>query len=148
MKKKLKTKGYALLFALVIVSAVSMIAAGLSSTSYKQLILSSLVRDSQVAFYNADMASECTLYFYLQVKDTPSESDTFVCGDYTLDILKNGNDYIFEPNENSYDSSDPCFRMEIQEDSNSITMTSDGYNICNTSNPRSVEREIEISFDI
>lgn len=55
-------KGFALLYAIVMVSVISTIAFGLANISYKQKILSSLASDSQVAFYAADAGMECALF--------------------------------------------------------------------------------------
>lgn len=154
MFKNNKNKGYAILFTMVIVSAVSLIAAGLSSTSYKQLLLSSLVRDSQTAFYNADTASECALYSYFVKSFDMINGNQFTCGkdkngDHVFNISKTGSDYTLSPEEE--DSPNPCFRIGVTETigatKTTIQMKSKGYNICDIDNTRAVEREIQVDFE-
>ena len=157
MFKNNKNKGYAILFTMVIVSAVSLIAAGLSSTSYKQLLLSSLVRDSQTAFYNADTASECALYSYFVEISSMTDGGSFTCGkngnnESIFNIAVNSPNYSLMPEDENI--KDPCSRIEITEGPSiinptktNVKMRSKGYNICDIDNPRSVEREIEVNFE-
>jgi Tfp pilus assembly protein PilX len=92
-----KNKGYALMFTVVVVSIISLIAIGLSNATYKQMILSSIARDSQTAFYMADTVVECIEYQDNVVGKFPSNStayagSTFTCGSqnggtlYTLTV--------------------------------------------------------------
>lgn len=164
--KNKKQKGYAILFTVVIVSAISVITAGLSNAAYKQLILSSLAKDSQTAFYQADTAGDCALYADLVeypklLEPTPfgifSTPDTpWPCGGLNLIIVPvTGGDlssgYRLNPPEE--DSLDPCFRINVIKDTTSIppltitTITAKGYNICKISNLRTVEREIKITHE-
>jgi len=62
--KTTKTKGYTLLFAVIVSSIVLSIAAFIMSISRKQFILSSLARDSTVAIYAADSAIQCAVAAY------------------------------------------------------------------------------------
>ncbi|ETB63976.1 TPA: hypothetical protein DIC38_01380 [Candidatus Nomurabacteria bacterium] len=155
MKRIKKQSGYAILFAMVIVGVVSLLASGLSSTSYKQLVLSSLVKDSQIAFYKADTASECGLYAYFN--GFTDNGDSFFCGTdknktaYNLNVSASGSSILINPSTSS--DINPCFSISILKTTNPINtlksdikITSDGYNICDKNNTRSVEREIEIKF--
>lgn len=160
-----KNGGFALLFTVVIVAAVSVITAGLTSTIYKQVILSSLAKDSSVAFYQADTASDCALY--ADLRGVAPIGSTFLadhivnpwnCGEMELNVVgwdetPTGN-YILKPNLPS-DFSGPCFNIEvtrsqIQRDGKTIVKTSisaKGYNICDVTSPRTVEREIKIDYE-
>lgn len=157
-------KGYAILFSIVLISAISIITAGLSNSAYKQIMLSSLAKDSQVAFYQADTASDCAFYADL-VKSvenpalftTPNTS--WSCGGYELRIVPvvgdpNGDYSLLEP-ESLTNARTPCFNIIVDKeqmidgDGNTIIhtqMKARGYNICNKSNTRTVEREIEINY--
>lgn len=157
--------GYAILFTVVIVSAVSIITAGLTSAIYKQIILSSLAKDSQSAFYQADTAGDCALYAdtveyakFLSVPSVPSIFDTqdvaWSCGGLELLITPNANGlssgYSLIPEQ--VDS--PCFSIDVTKtitgvSPDEITETkiiAKGYNICDKTNSRTVEREIEINY--
>jgi len=153
--KKNNQEGYAILFTVVIVSAISVITAGLSNTAYKQLILSSLAKDSQAAFYQADTASDCALYADRVLGATlPPNITTVVtdltCGGQLSSSAINGSGYTISPK--TIDSN-PCFRITVTRDTSvaypltRTTISSKGYNICNTSNLRTVEREVLVNFD-
>src|SRR5229473_174899 len=62
---KLKTnqKGFTLLLAALISSIVLSLGAAIFSIAQKELALSSVGRNSQFAFYAADTAAECALYW-------------------------------------------------------------------------------------
>ena len=59
-------KGFTLLLASLIASIVLAIGISIFSIAHKQLILSSIGRDSQFAFYAADTGAECALFWDLQ----------------------------------------------------------------------------------
>lgn len=157
MKNK-NQKGYAILFTIVIVSAVSVITAGLTNAVYKQLVLSSLARDSQSAFYQADTAGDCALYAdRVEIKKNPTFSTTtnysWSCGNSNLLVnpIPAGNGgYIITPVDEN--SSDPCFRIDVTKDISTppivkTTIKAKGYNFCYKANPRTVEREIKIDYE-
>lgn len=164
-KKNKNQKGYAILFSIVLISALSIITAGLSNSAYKQLILSSLAKDSQTAFYQADTASDCAFYADL-VKSNQADPEFFKtagniwsCGGYDLRVEPvegdpNGDYSLLEPEELTL-ARTPCFNIivnketSVDPDGNTIVVTqmkARGYNICNKSNSRTVEREIEINY--
>ena len=150
------------MFTIVIVSAISVITAGLANTAYKQLVLSSLAKDSQSAFYQADTASDCALYSDM-VEVGVNGNTVFVdggqwtCGGNTLIVEPIIGDvfgsYNISPIQASESSSSPCFRItvtkKINSDDPTVTDTkikAKGYNICDTTNIRTVEREIDIQY--
>jgi len=55
--------GFALVFAVMVSGILLAIGMGMFSIVYKELMLSSTIRDSQIAFYAADSAAECALYW-------------------------------------------------------------------------------------
>jgi len=170
--KKKNQKGYALLFTVVIVSAISVITAGLSNAAYKQLILSSLAKDSQTAFYEADTASDCALYVdqveYTKYSLDPTTSIfndlniAWNCGGIDLKIAPKDNDlnngYSLAPSSEVQESDDEsCFRIDVSKENtgnidangNTIintTISAKGYNICDMTNSKTVEREIQIDY--
>lgn len=151
--KNYKKGGYALLFTIIIIGIISAVTAGISSSSYKQMVLSSLAKDSQVAFYQADTASDCA--FYADLVQAESFPDFFknepkwICGEADLDIkpLNDGfGSYLLDPPLAISGSNSPCFRISVTKDALGTEIIARGYNICNKSNPRTVEREIEINY--
>lgn len=154
-KNKNNQKGYAILFTVIIVSAISVITAGLTNAAYKQLILSSLAKDSQAAFYQADTAGDCALYAdRLNPGSIITTGGSWNCGGLNLDVtLLGGGSYRMHPVTAVGTSVNPCYRIDVTKDSVSTPgvvktkISAKGYNICNTTNLRTVEREIEIKFE-
>jgi hypothetical protein len=146
--KNNKEKGYAILFAIIIVSAISVVTAGLITASYKQLILSSLANDSQIAFYQADKGAECALYLdrYLDYFDgdpSPPLNQEWVCGQTILNIEGKEEKFKIVPKSLGID---PCFKIDINLGGETTKITSKGYNVCNLSNKRALERSIQIEY--
>lgn len=151
--KKNQNNGYAILFAVVMISIISMLAIGLSSSSYKQLVLSLLAKDSQTAFFQADTATECALYADNIITMT-SAYGTWYCGKdlisndipFTVSAGSGPDDYELNPTNAG---SGPCFEMSITKTGVSpveTTIKSRGYNSCDLGSPRTVEREIEVKY--
>jgi len=146
-KNKYKDKGYAILFAIIIISAISAITAGLVTIAYKQLVLSSLASDSQIAFYQADKGTECALYLdrVLNYLDSFETNFDWTCGEVPLYINPYDSIYIIKPK--SISISKPCFNVTIDKSLESTTkITSEGYNLCPPNNIRALERTIEIIY--
>lgn len=150
-------KGYAILFTIVLISTISIIAFGMSNTVYKQLILSSVARDSQTAFYEADTASECAIYSDAVLGMDSSTYQTWNCGKdlsgndmaYGVFPLSGYNGYELRTTDPSSSSLDPCINATITKQGSDpiiTTIKARGYNICNKSNRRTLERAIEISY--
>lgn len=147
-----KNKGYAILFTIVIVSAISVITAGITNATYKQLILSSLAKDSQTAFYQADTAGDCALYAEMILGAIPSNITTtggaWSCGNTSLNVVpKTPSSSGYDISPINPDSSSPCFRISVTKTITSTAVSAKGYNICNTNNIRTVEREIKINLE-
>jgi hypothetical protein len=148
-------KGYAILFAVVIVSIISLLAIGLSNSTYKQLILSSLAKDSQTAFFQADTATECALYADNVVGMTPTYGSWF-CGKSTINDNDNPFDVVAGAGPDDYElistgsGSAPCYEMTILKDTSTSPVETiikgRGYNSCDKSSPKTVQREIEVRY--
>jgi hypothetical protein len=58
-----RQRGFTLFIAIVLATVALTVTLALTSLAYKSLLLSSSARESQYAFYNADTALECALYY-------------------------------------------------------------------------------------
>jgi len=151
---KINQKGYALLFTIVIISMISLLTVGLSSTTLKQLVLSLGAKDSQMAFLQSDMAVECALY--IETRDIYKNPGTIFCGigiDGKRYILHRtvpiSDNYVYEKHSTSTQlDTDPCFTIRIIKTNGGedTQIFARGYNICNKANARTVERTIEINY--
>lgn len=155
-KIKKNENGYAILFTVIIVSAISVITAGISNAIYKQLVLSSLARDSQTAFYQADTASDCALLFDMEVRDPYPSFGTlppfdWTCGGLKMNVNPGPASYTIMPEPEASTANNPCYRIETSIDwtdpaNPKTTILANGYNICNKDNLRTVERQIKIVY--
>jgi len=147
-------EGYAILFTVAVIGIISMITIGLSNAAYKQLILSSVARDSTTAFYQADIASECALYFDNEMDITSRTSGVpySLCAETTLDFIGNNGTgvYTLSPVSSESSSTNKCFSININKStSSSVVSTSidaKGYNICNKTGLRTVERYLKVTY--
>ncbi len=153
-KKTIKNEGYAILFTMVVVAIIALITIGLSNAAYKQLILSAVSQDSMTAFYQSDIASECAMYLDNQYNMLPP-TNPWVCGGYTLDYptpIVNGSVTTYNLNPIALDSvsSNKCFRIIVTKTDTGSAITTNivakGYNVCNTSSMRTVERAVKIDY--
>ena len=166
VKKYKKNKGgYAMLFTVVVVSAISVITAGLTNIAYKQLTLSSLAKDSQTATIWADTANECALFFeQVAIKHLLGQNpltNEWTCGGINFEINWGEMDglnsyesgiYNYELSAEDDQSKQPCFEFSVesvQDDSQvkNVTIESSGFNICDKQNIRAVERSYRINYN-
>ncbi len=163
--RKNAQSGYAMLFTVVVVSIIATIAMGLSGSAYKQVILSSVAKDSQSAFYQSDTAVECALYADFKLGG-PTASDkisagSWKCGkdnsltwkdvDLYLDTTNmSDTNYAFFPSDPSGAVSlirSSCFEFDVDKsDSTKSVIKARGYNNCDKRDPKTVEREIEVNY--
>ena len=166
VKKYKKNKGgYAMLFTVVVVSAISVITAGLTNIAYKQLTLSSLAKDSQTATIWADTANECALFFeQVAIKHLLGQNpltNEWTCGGINFKInwgemdglnsYESGN-YNYELSALDDQPKQPCFEFSVEsvQDENqvkNVTIESSGFNICHKENIRAVERSYRINYN-
>ncbi len=159
-KKDVQQGGFAMLFTVLLISIVLSIALGLSNVTFKQTILSSLAKDSQIAFYQADAGTECGLYYdftrnvfpegttVLSLETPNAVEETFTsieCGEQVLnlDYINSETDHIVYVSE---PSDQPCFSITFDKTDDTVSMIeSRGYNICRD-HPRQVERALRVRY--
>ncbi|MGB0925359.1 MAG: hypothetical protein ACPGTS_01475 [Minisyncoccia bacterium] len=73
-------KGFVILFAMLVSSLMLLISGGVYNLVQKQLVLSSYARESQVAFYAADSALECALFYDVSAHIPAPETTYFPAG--------------------------------------------------------------------
>lgn len=142
------------------------IAVGLSSSMFKEMVISSIARDSQIAFYEADTAVECMLYAdkpndytqsLVQIVDPAgsgtSTQGTFNCGvdsngtPMTLTVIQTMSDYYTITPSPLLPKSEACFKATVDQTGGTTTaLTIRGYNVCDSNNPRQVERGVQVLY--
>ena len=146
-------QGFALLYTVVIVSLILTIAISISNTSYKQTVLSSLAKDSQIAFYQADAGAECALYYDITLGQFPFGTTvagapaTIACGLTTMELDGESFDDYFVYTFANPVAIDPCFTVVIDKvtDPSKTTIDSRGNNRCGAG-PRQVERAVRLQY--
>jgi hypothetical protein len=146
--------GFALLYSVIVITLILTIAISISNISYKQGILSSLAKDSQIAFYQADAGAECALYWDAAGNLFPLGSsvstvpDTLQCGDALMHLVpdQSADDY-FLYEESSPAATEPCFTFVIDKvtDPAVSTVEARGHNVC-AAGPRQVERAVQVRY--
>jgi len=145
-------RGFTLLIAVILTSVLVSIGLALIDVALKQLQLSSTVRNSQVAFYNADTALECGLYhdqrfnaFSLAIATT-----SIKCHDTTpINVT------VSNPSANVRQSvfDVPCTtgtsaQVTVLKDTSGATIIyANGYSSCDTADTRRVERGLKVTYD-
>ena len=152
-------RGFTLLLSILVVSVILSVSLGIFDIMTKELKLSGLGRESQIAFYAADAGVEC--FFYWEIKhpdladsafDTDSNNiSSVVCGS------NNGVNGVSGPNFTSGTGissfnltlgSDPdkkCAKVKVTKSGLTTTVESRGYNTaCDSTSPFKVERAIQM----
>lgn len=166
---KVYKQGVALLMTMLIVSAILAIGLTIASITYKQLVLSSTIRNSTRAFYSADSVLECILYND-KIRPTlfATSSDTYAhvsnpntsvgtisdCLNSTTrfrksDISADSNSAITEFTVNSNNDIDMSAIVTVEKNGSStiISVRGRNHNVANTnSDPRTVERGLRIRY--
>lgn len=151
----MKNKGFTLFVSIAVMGTLLVISTGIVNLALKQSLISASGRESQHAFYAADTGIECALYWDVKNssgqsafatttgttincnKDAANQSNEWVVGGNTVSTINRIN---FLP--------DPyCAIVTVTKNTNSTTaIESKGYNTCDSSNPRRVERAVRATY--
>lgn len=156
-----KQKGIAMLYTIIIISVVITVTLGAMSFVIKEKTLSSVAKNSLDARASADVGLECMLYLdkapskFLD-PNLPAYMGTFtqLCGrdasgnSISYDVIAlsgSPSGYVYYLGTTS-GVTGPCFEAYLYRDisvtPNTTKIEIQGYNICDTTNPRSVQRGI------
>lgn len=150
-----KNNGFTLFIAMIVAGVLLLITAGLSNLSIGQAFISSSGRESQYAFYAADTGIECALYWDVGNPSgisafSTSTGATIFCN---KDANNQGNQWSVGGSSTSIINRinflpDPyCAIVTVTKDiSGGTKIESRGYNTCDLSNPRRVERAVRVLY--
>jgi len=148
-KKTINTEsGITLYIALAVTGVLLLVMFAVINTSIKQLQFSSTANDSSKAFFAADSGTECALFWDVKSGSNPFATSTplapISCNGSSVNLTRSGATTTF-----SF-TSDPCITVSVGKSySNGSLKTrveSKGYNTCDFTNARRVERAIEVSY--
>jgi hypothetical protein len=151
-KKQNKKTGFAILYSVLIASILLSIGLAIFNLTIKELLLSSLGRDSQFAFYAADTGAECAFYwdFNGNAFSTSSPAVSINCGDDDRTITSNDlGGGVYERLFQMDFSPEPyCITVSVKKYNAPVktVIESRGYNTCDKANPRRVERAIRATY--
>ena len=137
--KHIRERGVILLIAVLLASITLVVGLGVYHRTYKEILFSAFWKQAQIAFASADGALECALYFELHPLET---TDCF--GVSPIPGWTPGTPGI--PGTFSISTGTVCARVDITYVGNTKTIKAYGYNTCDTSNPRRVERGLEVTY--
>lgn len=162
-------RGITLLISVILSSVVLSVALALLDISYKQQLLASTAKQSQKAFYNADTAMECALYWDQQFAAFDYVATTYLTNGFTC----NGQTIVITPSswapvpQNSSTVAGgtrttffniPCNASLgqgtgllgqatiVKSSSGATTVYTSGYSSCDTSDQRRIERGLKILY--
>lgn len=148
------TRGFAMLFSVLISSLLVAIGLSIFSLTLKELTISTSARESQVAFYAANSGMDCAVYWNFEGKfinnNAPSVLST-PCGELFGNVSAGLNIYKFKFYITT-DQEGPCVdvvvnkNIDVDSDGNLDTVIeSRGKNICGTGG-RKVERGLKATI--
>jgi len=143
-------RGFTVLLALLVGSLLLLLGLSMFTIVRKQVILSSIGRDSQLAFYAADTGAECALYWdfrhdaFAQAEGPVVTCDGEEIGSFSF--LGYGEELVFEFEPNGL-----CSRVSVtkNEDAPRTRIEGRGYNTACAdiaNNPRALERAVGLNF--
>lgn len=126
------SKGFVILFAVLVSAIILLIGAGIFSISFKETILASMARESQLSINAADAGIECALYQDITVAPLTAGT-TINCNNEIIPISSN-NEFVLPM---SGPSQEGCAIVEFQKTilpgglDQETQIVSRGFNICN-----------------
>lgn len=137
IKKNNYNQGSALLIAILMSSVVLAVGFGVYQRTYKEVLFSSIWRQTQIAFSAADAGLECAIYRDLHAGATGCFGTTFA-----WTPLASG---TWSPAPLS--SAGGCVNIKVTKSGASTVIEARGYNdACGSTNPRRVERGLRIRY--
>jgi len=132
------SRGFVILFAVLVSAIILLIGAGIFSISFKETVLSSMARESQISINAADAGVECAIYVDLLGGGlTPGNS--VPCNNQLSTQVDSAGGFLLE---NLGPSQESCAIVESQKaalqsgsTTQMVTIVSRGFNICDTSGP-------------
>ncbi len=143
-------RGIAVYIAVTITAALILVSLSILNLALKQISISGAGRDSQNAFYAADSGGECALFWdvrnanaALSAFDSLS-TQNITCNNntaITITHVANVSTFTMPFTPELY-----CAKVTVTKNSGATKIESRGYNTCDTTSNRRLERAIEINY--
>jgi len=139
-----KNRGFTLLLAVLITSIILGMSVGISVFIIRELLISSIGRESQKAFFAADSGVECALYWDLKQKAFVLSSTRAISCAGASPIV--GGPSGISEFDLTFDNG-ACVHVKVNKTIPSSTIIdSAGHNTCNLNDPNRVERTLRVSY--
>ncbi len=136
--------GFTLLLAVLITSIILSMSVGISVFIIRELLISSVGRESQKAFFAADSGVECALYWDLKQNAFKTSSTQAISCAGVFPIVGGASGIS---NFDLTFTNGACVHVKVDKTIPSSTkIDSAGHNICNLSDPNRVERTLRVSY--
>ena len=153
------TAGFTLLYASLVSALLLSVGVAIFDITIKEVILSSIARDSAYAVYTADTGLECAFYWDFKngganvsafaTSSTSAYTPTFSCNNQSITpsrlvtLTAATSTFSMTLSPQSY-----CVTVTVAKygTPTNTTITSHGYNTCNTSDPRRIERTLQATY--
>src|SRR3989344_457522 len=149
-------RGFTLLIAVLVSGVLLGLGFAIFNIVSKEVILSSAGKESQFAFYSADTGVECALYWDLKQEAFVrwSQVDTISCGGTNLNFDVRSYDAVSHTFTSQFSfflnggTSGQCATVVVYKTDSPTTTRIDslGYNTCDSSNPRRLERGVRATY--
>lgn len=152
-------RGFTLLIAILLATIAVTLGLSLLDIAYKQVVLASTAKQSQFGFYSADSAMECALYYDQQVNSfkyttSPPTSTTMTCDGRTVtgfSAVRSGTTYLkttftIPCATSGINATVTVYKYSSMNAQPNTIIYANGYNTCNASDPRRVERGLKVSY--
>jgi Tfp pilus assembly protein PilX len=148
----MKNQGFTLFIAIIVMGTLLLVTTGLISLAVRQSLISASGRESQQAFYAADTGMECALYWDVKNPSgisafSTTTGSTISCNNSSGQAVGGSSQSTFSLNLTP-DSS--CTSVTVRKSYQGSTLVtsieSKGYNTCDLSNPRRVERAVRAVY--
>ncbi len=157
-------RGFSLFISIVVMGALLLVAFAVSNLASKEVSFATFNRDSQYAFFAADAGIECAIFW--DSKASPSAFDPatpgspiscngvsmstgkLISGTTTTMMIGGGGNSKSVFGFLLWGASDqPCVHVIVNKNPSGTTkINAYGYNNCNQSDPRRVERGVEVNY--
>ncbi len=149
-------RGFTLLIAVILSSVLVSITLSLIDIAYKQVVLASTATQSEYAFYNADSALECALYWDQKFNafdySAPLSSNLLVCGNlpvtsYSVTSLSGSTKQTKFTIQCPAGGTAGTVTVE-KNSSGGTSLFGNGYNTCSTNDNRRIERGLKATYGL
>ena len=155
LSERSESNGFTLFVAIIVMGTLLLIATGIVSLAVRQALISASGRESQYAFYAADTGIECALYW--DVKNSTGVSAFATSTGSTIFCNKDvnnpsnqwvvGGSYTSVINRINFLPDPYCAIVTVTKSlTGSTRIESLGYNTCDLSNSRRVERAVRATY--